>query len=72
MTTNTTHQSACSHPGRDITIVALLAALVALTTYIVVMALKGGALVGLGSAGSAFAAAFTAGMVVLQYVKRDA
>nr|WSW47030.1 hypothetical protein OG296_30215 [Streptomyces sp. NBC_01001] len=72
MSTNTTHQHACSHPGRDITIVALLATLIALVTFIVVMALKAGALVGVGSAGSAFAAAFTAGMVVLQYVKRDA
>nr|WSW58517.1 hypothetical protein OG513_07920 [Streptomyces sp. NBC_00998] len=71
MSTNTTHQRVCSHPARDITIVALLAGLIALVTYIVVMALKAGALVGVGSAGSAFAAAFTAGMVVLQYVKRD-
>ncbi|MGW5346296.1 hypothetical protein [Streptomyces sp. HUAS TT3] len=51
---------------------ALVAALIALVTYIVVTGLKAGALVGVGSAGSAFAAAFTAGMVVLQYVKHDA
>ncbi|MET8679043.1 hypothetical protein ABZW18_16065 [Streptomyces sp. NPDC004647] len=71
MSTNSAHQT-CNHPARDVTIVALGSAVVALVAVIAVMALDGGPLAALAGSGSAFAAAFSVGMGVLAHMKRTA
>ncbi|GAA1148215.1 MULTISPECIES: hypothetical protein [Streptomyces violaceusniger group] len=71
MSTNSAHQT-CNHPARDVTIVALGSAVVALVAVIAVNALDGGPLAALASGGSAFAAAFSVGMGVLAHLKRTA
>ncbi|MER8068307.1 hypothetical protein ABTZ59_08425 [Streptomyces sp. NPDC094034] len=71
MSTNSVHQT-CNHPARDVTIVTLGSAVMALAAAIMVMALDGDPLAALAGSGSAFAAAFSAGMGVLAYMKRTA
>jgi hypothetical protein len=61
----------CSHPGRDIAIVALSAALVGLLAFTVVTLFKGGPLDALKLGGTAFGATVIAGFTALQYLKRS-
>ncbi|MET8114927.1 hypothetical protein [Streptomyces prasinus] len=71
MSTNSTPQS-CHHPARDITIVALTSGVISLGTAITTMACGVSPLMTLTSSGGAFIAVVSAGMNVLNHVKRDA
>jgi hypothetical protein len=70
VSTNSTHQ-ACHHPARDITIVALVSGVVSLGTAVTTMAFDVSPLATLTSSGGAFIAVLSAGMNVLNHVKRD-
>ncbi|MEU2301231.1 hypothetical protein [Streptomyces antibioticus] len=69
MSTNSAQQT-CHHPARDITIVTLASGLVSLGTAVVTMALQASPFAVLTSSGATFMAVLTAGMNVLQHVKR--
>ncbi|MFD3944656.1 hypothetical protein [Streptomyces sp. NPDC058579] len=60
----------CAHPGRDLTIVALCAALASLAAVIVVMGFNGTPLDAFKAGGGALLAVMGVGLVVLQYLKR--
>ncbi|MEU6947297.1 hypothetical protein ABZ957_18965 [Streptomyces sp. NPDC046316] len=68
MTTNQQH--VCAHPGRDLTIVALCAALASLVAVIVVMTFQGSPLDAFKAGGGVLLAVFVGGLAVLQYLKR--
>ncbi|MGW1705040.1 hypothetical protein ACWCP8_05680 [Streptomyces sp. NPDC002206] len=70
MSTNSTHQ-ACHHPARDITIVTLVSGVVSLGTAVTTMAFDVSPLATLTSSGGAFIAVLSAGMNVLNHVKRN-
>ncbi|MFD3530276.1 hypothetical protein [Streptomyces sp. NPDC058664] len=61
----------CAHPVRDIIIVMLVGVVAGLLSFIVVTELGGTALDGLTKAGTACLAVTGAGLIVLQYLKRN-
>ncbi|CAL9366606.1 hypothetical protein [Streptomyces sp. enrichment culture] len=71
MSTDSTRQ-VCHHPARDISIVNLASGVVSLGTAVTTMALEVSPLVTLTSSGGAFIAAISAGLNVLNHVRRDA
>ncbi|MBT1091682.1 hypothetical protein [Streptomyces sp. Tu102] len=64
-------QQVCHHPARDITIVTLASGVGSLGTAVVTMALHTSTFATVTSSGAAFMAVLTAGMNVLQHVKRS-
>ncbi|MFJ3336858.1 hypothetical protein [Streptomyces sp. NPDC086766] len=70
MPTNSTHQT-CHHPARDITIVALVSGVASLGTAITTMAFNVSLLATFTTSGGAFIAVLSAGLNVLNHVKRD-
>ncbi|WP_406864005.1 hypothetical protein ABZO31_27675 [Streptomyces sp. HUAS MG47] len=71
MTTTQATPQACTHPGRDLAIVALSAALVGLFAFTVVTLLNGSPLDALKSGGVALGVAGAAGLAALSYLKRS-
>lgn len=69
-TTQATPQ-ACTHPGRDLAIVALSAALVGLFAFTVVTLLNGTPLGALKACSGAFATVAGFGLALLQHLKRN-
>lgn len=69
MSTDSTHQ-VCHHPVRDITIVALTSGVISLGTAVTTMAFAVSPLATLTSSGGAFIAVLSAGMNMLNHVKR--
>lgn len=71
MTTTQATPQVCSHPGRDLAIVALSAALVGLLAFTVVTLLDGTPLDALKTGGAALGVAIVAGLAALSYLKRS-
>jgi hypothetical protein len=64
-------QHTCNHPARDIAIVTLASGVGSLGTAVVAMALHASPLATLTTSGAAFMAVLTAGMNVLNHIRRD-
>ncbi|MFF7777682.1 hypothetical protein ACFZCG_25110 [Streptomyces tanashiensis] len=71
MTTPQAGPQPCTHPGRDLAIVALSAALVGLFAFTVVMLLDSTPLAALQAGGVTIGIATTAGLGVLHHLKRS-
>lgn len=71
MATPQTTPQTCAHPGRDLAIVALSAALVGLLAFTVVTLLHGTPLDALKAGGTALGLTGAAGLAALSYLKRS-
>ncbi|MFE2560004.1 hypothetical protein ACFXGT_29095 [Streptomyces sp. NPDC059352] len=71
MTTTQATPQVCAHPGRDLAIVALSAALLGLLAFTVVTLLNGAPLTALAAGGTTLGAAIMGGMGVLSYLKHS-
>lgn len=69
MTTTQATSQACAHPGRDLTIVALSAALLGLLAFTVVTLLNGSPLTALAAGGATLSGVAMGGIGVLSYLK---